>query len=92
MRSQRLDYKELLSEDEFARFAEMRKLRKQIAAEEAVPPYTVFTDAMLGEMAKVPELTLQSMQTISGIGGKKAVMGTFLLPLKNSSVAVKIRR
>ena len=65
------DYKEVLPPVVFEKFCSLRQLRKQIAEEEAIPAYAVFTDAELAEMAKLQELTLTTIQKISGIGKKK---------------------
>lgn len=70
-RPSKVDYKEVLDETTFARFARMRKLRKQIAESEAVPAYAVFTDAELAEMAKLEVLDTANMLKIPGIGKKK---------------------
>lgn len=70
-RGSRVDYKDVLSEEEFVRFSEMRKLRKQMAAAENVPPYAIFTDAVLADMARLPKLTAQQMRGIDGVGEKK---------------------
>ncbi|MFV1968350.1 MAG: HRDC domain-containing protein [Pirellulaceae bacterium] len=48
----RVDYKEVLSEEDFALFARLRDLRKQLAAAEAIPVYAVCTNEQLAEMAK----------------------------------------
>jgi superfamily II DNA helicase RecQ len=65
------DYKQVLDEATFKRFSRLREVRKQLAQQEAVPAYAVFTDEELAEVAKLPELTLASLKTIRGIGGKK---------------------
>lgn len=65
------DYKILLEEEVFNRFSKMRQLRKQIAQDEGVPPYAVFTDEELSELAKHEVLTLTAMQKVKGIGEKK---------------------
>ncbi len=70
-RSGKTDYKEVLEPDAFERFSRFRKIRKQIAEEEAVPAYAVFTDAELAELANLPELTKGTMQKIPNIGKKK---------------------
>jgi len=41
----RLDYREVLSKDEFDRFAKLRALRKMLAEAEGVPVYTILTNA-----------------------------------------------
>lgn len=68
---EKTDYKELLSEEEFKRFAHFRNIRKQLATDEAIPAFTIFTDAELAEMAKQNPLTENTMQGIKGIGEKK---------------------
>lgn len=67
----KIDYKEVLDEIAFNAFSRLRKVRKAIADEEAVPAYAIFTDAELAELAKLKELTLNIMQTVPGIGKKK---------------------
>ena len=67
----KVDYKEILSSEVFERFSQFRKLRKQIADDEAIPAYAVFTDAELAEMAKLNPISLDAMNRISGIGKKK---------------------
>ena len=69
--SNKVDYKEVLEPDVFKRFSDLRKIRKQIADNEAIPAYAVFTDAELADMAKLPALSIESMQKIPGIGKKK---------------------
>ena len=67
----KIDYKKVLPPDIFERFSALRKLRKQIADNDAVPAYAVFTDAELAEIAKLDKLTLTALQNIPGIGKKK---------------------
>ncbi len=67
----KIDYRNVLDEKKFATFCDMRKIRKQIAEKEAIPPFAVFTDAELAEIVKLDTLTLASMQSIEGIGIKK---------------------
>ena len=43
----RVDYKEILSADEFAVFVRLREVRKQLAATEAIPVYAVCTNEQL---------------------------------------------
>ena len=67
----KVDYKDVLSPEVFAKFSDFRKLRKQIADSEAIPAYAVFTDAELAEIAKLPELTFSAIGKIPGIGKRK---------------------
>lgn len=55
-KSGKVDYKEILDEETFKRFSLMRKVRKTIADNDAVPAYAVFTDAVLATLAKLNNL------------------------------------
>ncbi|MCL7701657.1 HRDC domain-containing protein, partial [Klebsiella pneumoniae] len=52
-------------------FAKLRKLRKAIADEENIPPYVVFNDATLIEMAEQSPLTAGEMLSVNGVGTRK---------------------
>ena len=52
-------------------FEHLRRLRKQIADEQGVPPYVVFSDASLQEMAQEQPTSRVAMLGISGVGMKK---------------------
>jgi ATP-dependent DNA helicase RecQ len=52
-------------------FQRLRALRKQIADEQGVPPYVVFSDATLRELAARRPTTLAAMRAISGVGDVK---------------------
>jgi ATP-dependent DNA helicase RecQ len=52
-------------------FAALRTLRREIAAERDVPPYVVFSDAVLRAMARELPRTPAQMRGISGVGEKK---------------------
>lgn len=66
------DYKTELSAEAFVRFTDLRKVRKKMAEEDGVPAFAIFTDAQMSALAQLEELTVTSMQTVSGIGEKKA--------------------
>ncbi|MCB9267772.1 MAG: HRDC domain-containing protein [Lewinellaceae bacterium] len=70
-KKEKVDYRELLDEPSFSRFSEMRKIRKQVAEEEAIPAYAVFTNEELAELAKIEGLTEARMKSVKGIGQKK---------------------
>ena len=70
-KKEKVDYREQLDEASFKRFSEMRKIRKQVAEEEAIPAYAVFTNEELAELAKIEGLTEAKMKSVKGIGGKK---------------------
>ena len=52
-------------------FEELRELRRSIAAENGVPPYIVFGDATLQQMANYMPQNLNSLSHISGVGAVK---------------------
>ena len=52
-------------------FAKLRKLRKAIADEENIPPYVVFNDATLIEMAEQMPVTASEMLSVNGVGHRK---------------------
>ncbi|MBV8645219.1 MAG: RecQ family ATP-dependent DNA helicase, partial [Candidatus Eremiobacteraeota bacterium] len=52
-------------------FAALRMLRREIAAERDVPPYVVFSDAVLRAMARDVPRTPAQLRAISGVGEKK---------------------
>src|SRR5699024_8942519 len=52
-------------------FEELRHLRKKIAVEKAVPPYVIFSDATLKDMARYLPMTKESLLNIKGVGERK---------------------
>ncbi|URL02046.1 ATP-dependent DNA helicase RecQ [Avibacterium sp. 20-126] len=52
-------------------FARLRFLRKQIADKENIPPYIVFNDATLQEMAQYQPTNKREMLQINGVGATK---------------------
>ena len=54
-----------------ALFERLRTLRKRLADESGVPPYVVFTDSTLQEMAAERPTNRISMLAISGVGAQK---------------------
>lgn len=67
----KIDYKEVLTSDEFEVFSKLRKIRKLIAEKDAVPPFAVFSDAELAEIVKLEKIDIESVSKIDGIGKKK---------------------
>ena len=57
-----------LEEKDMGLFEELRKLRMEIAKEEKIPPYMVFSDKTLAGMSEVRPQTLDEMLNISGVG------------------------
>lgn len=67
----KVDYKEVLSEADFAVFARLRDLRKTIAEREAVPPYAVFTNEQLAAMVTQKADSLTALGQIEGVGSSR---------------------
>jgi superfamily II DNA helicase RecQ len=68
----RVDYKELLSEEDFKVFVRLREVRKQLAAREAIPVYAVCTNGQLAEIVKARAATLADLKKVNGFGDAKA--------------------
>lgn len=68
---EKVDYKNVLSEEHFKVFSQLRAYRKRIADRDAVPAYAVFTDAELAVLAQSEGLTEQRMLQIDGIGKRR---------------------
>jgi ATP-dependent DNA helicase RecQ len=52
-------------------FDTLRSLRRDLAREQGVPPYVVFNDSTLREMAAIKPDSLSGLAQISGVGAKK---------------------
>ena len=58
-------------------FDKLRALRRGIAEERSVPPYVIFSDATLRDMARLRPTSLASFARVHGVGAKKtADLGT----------------
>ena len=80
-RQPKKDYRELLPEEAFARFARYRDIRREVSQQQGVPPYVVFTDEELAKLAEHEQLTAALMQQIQGIGQQRVKKyGQYFLP------------
>ena len=52
-------------------FESLRQLRRAIADERSVPPFVVFGDLTLREMARLRPMTLDAFRAIKGVGERK---------------------
>jgi ATP-dependent DNA helicase RecQ len=52
-------------------FEALRGLRKELAEQRRVPPYVIFSDATLRELARVRPSSLERMRAVYGIGATK---------------------
>jgi superfamily II DNA helicase RecQ len=63
-----IDYREVLDASDFDVFSELRRLRKRLAEEQAVPPYTIFSNEQLAAMVTGRVKTLTDLRAIDGVG------------------------
>lgn len=81
-KKEKIDYKNVLSEDQFKVFSKLRSCRKIISEKEGYPAYSVFTDAELALMSKTENLSKETIVKIEGIGNKRMErFGLLLLEL-----------
>jgi superfamily II DNA helicase RecQ len=87
----RVDYKEVLSETDFAVFAELRTWRKEAAERDGVPVYSVFTNEQLAAMVRRRPDTLTALGEIEGIGPSRLDRygPTVLERLRGAALATK---
>ena len=67
-RENRIDYKQVLSPEDFAVFSRLREVRKALAEKAAVPPYAVFTNEQLAALATQRPASAAAMEKIEGVG------------------------
>jgi ATP-dependent DNA helicase RecQ len=53
-------------------FEQLRALRLRIARERGVPPYVIFHDTTLRELARLKPMTLEALRHVYGVGARKA--------------------
>lgn len=68
----KVDYKDVLSEQEFAVYARLRELRSELARQEGVPAYAVFTNEQLATMVQERISTVTGLAGVSGVGEGRA--------------------
>lgn len=64
----KVDYKELLSEIDFAAYAKLRDLRKKLAEQDGVPVYSLFTNEQMAAMVRQQVNSGAQLLEIDGIG------------------------
>lgn len=62
-----------LDEEGMLLMKKLKNLRKELADQQNVPPYVVFSDSSLRQMAQVRPQTTQAFSEISGVGSRKLV-------------------
>lgn len=64
----RVDYKEVLNEKDFGVFVKLRELRKELADQEGVPAYAVFTNEQLAAMVGERVMSKTRLASVKGVG------------------------
>lgn len=64
----KIDYREVLNEQDFAVFAKLRTLRKELADGEGVPAYAVLTNEQLAELVQRRVQSAAALREIAGVG------------------------
>jgi superfamily II DNA helicase RecQ len=64
----KVDYREVLSPEDFGLFARLRSLRRELADAEGQPPYALFSNEQLAALAQKRPATAAELGAIPGIG------------------------
>lgn len=67
----KVDYREVLSEADFAVFSSLRVIRKELAEKEAVPAYQIFTNEQLAQMVTMKVRDRAGLEKIAGVGAAR---------------------
>lgn len=67
----KIDYREVLNESDFAVFAKLRGLRKTLAEQEGVPAYALFTNEQLAVMVRNRVTSKAALGDIEGVGAAR---------------------
>jgi len=68
----KVDYRDILTPEDFTLFSKLREVRKKLAEENGLPVYAVCTNEQLAEIAKRKPKSLAECMQIEGIGQGKA--------------------
>ncbi|MBB4268005.1 HRDC domain-containing protein [Roseospira visakhapatnamensis] len=76
----RVDYREVLNEQDFAVFARLRAVRKDLAEAEGIPAYAIFTNEQLADMVRRKVRSAGALREIDGVGEARVdkYAGSFL--------------
>jgi superfamily II DNA helicase RecQ len=67
----RVDYKEVLEPEQFARYLKLREWRKERSDSQNIPAYSIFTNAQLAEISRLKNGNKAALGGIAGIGEKR---------------------
>lgn len=80
----RVDYKEVLSEENFIIFSRLRDLRTELSKQEGIAVYNIFTNEQLAKMVEERLTTKKDLLDIEGIGPTRVekYAEAFLQPIR----------
>ena len=64
----RVDYKKVLSEEDFDHYLELHHFRRELAELNSVPPYAPFNNEQMAEMVKQRMKTKADLKKLPGVG------------------------
>ena len=64
----RIDYRDVLTEEQFRIYAKLRVLRKELSERDKVPPYSIFNNEHLAEVVRRHVTTRAELAKIAGVG------------------------
>jgi superfamily II DNA helicase RecQ len=64
----RIDYREILSPEDFALYAKLREWRKDVAEKEGTQLFNVFTNDQMAKIAEKKIVSAEGLKRISGVG------------------------
>jgi superfamily II DNA helicase RecQ len=64
----KVDYREVLSNEDFAVFSKLRDLRKEVAQETGVPVYAIFNNEQLAQIVQRKASTKADLEAITHVG------------------------
>ena len=67
----RIDYKTILTSDEFTRFSLLREMRKELSQQEGIPVFALFSNEQLAQMVQRRCGSKADLLSIEGIGDAK---------------------
>lgn len=70
-RPARVDYREVLTPEDFDVFSPLRKRRNELAEAAGIPAYSVFSNEQLATMVRRRVSTLNELRHIEGIGARR---------------------
>ena len=70
-RGAKVDYKEVLSAEDFTLFCRLREWRKAAAEKDAIPVYAVLSNGQLAQLARRRPTSLRELREIDGLGDSK---------------------